>query len=291
MTENSVAILHMCKVLSVTDDMAGQRIQVRLPKEDCSIKDDVDLPYCFPLLPKMFYCMPKVNEAVIVITYNDSTNLRHYIGPIISQQYAMRFDPFHYQSRVFLGTDNVATPLPNPKNDPENEGSCPGPDDVAVQGRTNTDIILKDNDVRIRCGFKKTPIGPAKNTLHFNRTDLSYILMRYRKSKDHKGKEYSSSVNIVADRINLLSHDSKNLFTLNDRKDLISDEEMKKILKEAHPLVYGDELIEFLMKFIQKVFKTHTHPFAQDPPIFDSSQEAILNTDLNSMLSQSVRTN
>ena len=168
----------------------------------------------------------------------------------------MHFDPYNYQSRVFLGTNNVATPLPHPDNDPENEGSCPNRDDVAVQGRGNADIILrydkarKYDDVRIRCGFKKNPTGPVKNALHFNRTDLSYILMRYKKTKDHKGNEYCSSVNIVADRINLLSHDSKNFFTLNDRKDLISDEEMKKILKVAHPLVYGDELIEFLKDFI-----------------------------------------
>ena len=114
--------------------------------------------------------------------------------------------------------------------------------------------------------------------------------MRYKRLKDHNNNEFSSVVNVVADRINLLSHNSKNLFTMNDRKDLITDEELLKILKQAHPLPYGDELIDFLKKLIE-VIRTHTHPFSMDPPCFTTPQIEVLETPLENMLSQSIRIN
>ena len=159
-----------------------------------------------------------------------------------------------------------------------------------IQGRQNADLILKDNEVRLRCGFKREPNGNPQNTLLFNREDLSYIQMKYKKLKDHNKNDFASSINIVADRINLLSHDSKTPFTLNDRKSLITDEELVKILEKAHPLPYGDELIEFLKQLIE-VIRTHTHPFAMDPPCFTTPQDNVLNTDLDQMLSESIRIN
>ena len=114
--------------------------------------------------------------------------------------------------------------------------------------------------------------------------------MKYKKLKDHEKKDFSSSINIVADRINLLSHDSKTPFTLNNRKDLITDEELVKILEQAHPLPYGDELMDFLKQLIE-VIRTHTHPFSMDPPCFTSPQTQVLNTNLNDMLSKSIRIN
>ena len=77
---------------------------------------------------------------------------------------------------------------------------------------------------------------------------------------------------------------------MNDRKDLITDEELLKILKEAHPLPYGDELIDFLKKLIE-VIRTHTHPFSMDPPCFTTPQIEVLETPLENMLSQSIRIN
>lgn len=280
----------LCRVLSVTDEQAGGRIQVRFIPEDEDITDDKDLPYCFPLIPKMMHCLPKVNETVVVILPGAPKSNRFYIGPIISQDYRMNFDPFDFQSRMFLGTGNIGGVLPNPDNDPENEGTCPDIEDIALRGRKDADLILKDREIRLRCGFKKYPTGPAQTSLHFNREDLGYILMRYKKSKDHKGKDYSSSINLVADRINLLSHDSPEVFALSDRKDLITDDEMKTILEKAHPLVYGDDLVAFLQDLVD-IIRNHSHSFAGLPPSFSAQDEVVLQADLNQILSKSVRTN
>lgn len=108
--------------------------------------------------------------------------------------------------------------------------------------------------------------------------------------QDEKNKDFSSCINLVADKINLLTHNSKTNFNLNDRKKLITEEEQLKIEQDAHPLVFGDELVEFLQNLIS-VIRTHTHPFAMDPPCFTEPQTKILNTDLNNLLSKSIKCN
>lgn len=285
-------IFRECEVLSVNDDQAGLRIKVRIYPDDNECKTINDLPYCYPLMPKHFHINPKVGEMVLIITnvIGETTDRRWFIGPIISQQYALNYDPFKFSARSILDNGKVVSPLPRPELNPDNDGTCPDREDIAIQGRQNTDLILKDNEVRLRCGFKKEPNGLPKNALLFNSEDLSYIQMKYKRLKDNKGREFSSSINLVADRINLLSHDSRTPFTLNDRKSLITDEELVKILENAHPLIYGDDLVSFLKQLIE-VIRTHTHPFAMDPPCFTTPQNKVLNTDLDNMLSQSVRTN
>lgn len=185
--------------------------------------------------------------------------------------------------------DKVFSPFPSPDGDGENEGTIPEREDIAIRGRGNSDFVLTDNDIRMRCGFKKTPHSSVDTKLHFNSEDLSYILMRYRKGKDEVG-EYNSSVNIVADRINLLSHDSKDYFDLGDRKDLITDKEMENILSKAHELPYGDVLVDFLKKFID-VFNRHTHPFSGKEPSLNAADTQTLAPNWENMLSKSVRIN
>ena len=283
-------IFRECKVIWVEDEQAGLRIKVKLDPEDNYLKEE-DIPWCYPLLPKHFHINPKIGELVLVITsiLEVSNSHRWFIGPIVAQQYGLQNENY-LNAQALLENGTVTKPFPNPKLNPDNDGTCPDREDIAIQGRQNADLILKDNEVRLRCGFKRFPRGEAKDTLLFNREDLSYIQMKYQRLKDHKGKDFASSINIVADRINLLSHDSKTPFTLNDRKALITDEELVKILEKAHPLPYGDELIEFLKQLVE-VIRTHTHPFAMDPPCFTTPQTEVLNTDLNEMLSNSIRIN
>lgn len=279
------------EVISVQDDNAGMRIKVRLEPYDNN-KALEDIPYCFPLLPKHIHCNPKVGECVLVFlsTMGATDGQRWFIGPIISQQYNLDYDPYKYRSRVLLSGDYNGQPYPNPKVNPDNNGSCPEREDIALQGRGNSDVILKKHDALVRCGFKMDGAGNQRDRLRFNREDLSYMLMRYKDSVDSKGKPYSSSINLVADRINLLSHDSSDVFNLSDPDDLITDDTMQEILASAHQLPYGDKLVEFLRKFIE-VFRTHVHPFPKLPPSLTEPQQNVLATDLQSMLSESIRIN
>lgn len=290
--KNDDIIIRLCEVLSVEDDNAGLRIKVRIDPDDGDVQYVDDLPYAFPLLPKLIHVNPKVGECVMVIlsTQGQSNGNRWFIGPLISQQYMTNYDPFKFSSRCLLEGQQVARPLPNPSQNPLNNGTIPEHDDIALQGRQNTDVILKDNELRIRCGFKKYPLGKPKDTLTFNDVDLGYIQMKYKQMKDNNGNNFSSVTNIISDRINLLTYDSANYFNMTDPTSLITDDELLKILENAHPLPYGDRLMDFLSKLI-KIFREHTHPFPMDPPCFTQPEKQILATDLTKMLSQGVRIN
>lgn len=287
-------LIRFSEVLSVYDDNDGLRIKVRLKEDNFNDYPTTDdLPYCFPLLPKHIHINPKIGECVLIFlsAMDKAKSNRFFIGPLTPQAYFLNYSSYYKEAKSLLVGGNANYVLPKPEMNPENSGSCPEREDIAIQGRQNADVVLRNDELRLRCGFKKNPNSSmAKNALLFNREDLSYIQMRYKKMKDEKNREFYSCINMVADRINLLSHDSKNSFTLNDRKDLITESEQLRILKEAHPLPYGDELIEFLKKLID-VFRMHTHPFSMDPPCFSTPQLQVLQTPLNNMLSQSIKIN
>lgn len=318
-----------CTVEYVDDPDKALRIKVRIApydigkkinQEPCVENDYDGVPWCFPLLPKMMHVNPKVGELVIVFCQDPGSpfSQRLFLGPVISQDYMMGYDyDFAYKSqngtateqpssqiggianllskssarRMLTGStgDRTYTPLPNPDNDAENNGTIPNREDIALRGRGNTDIILTDDDIRIRCGFKTAPNSSIKTKLNFNKEDLGYILMRYRKGQDEFGT-YNSSVNVVADRINLLSHDSNDKFNLGDSAKLISNKEMEGILKQAHELPYGDVLVDFLKKFVD-VFSKHTHPFPGIPTRLNEADMQTLSPNWDNMLSKSIRIN
>lgn len=287
-------LFYITKVVSTTDDQDGYRIKVRISPFDNDKTDD-ELPYVFPLLPKHLHVNPKVGESVVVMFQEMGKNLsnRFFIGPIISQPYTMGQDPSEFSATSLLSGFHAGnTPQPQVKMDPENNGVLPIRTDIALEGRYNSDVVLKDSEVRIRCGYKKTPKAEKRtDRLHRNGRDQAYIQMKYGYAKDAEGKDYSSITNIVSDRINILSHDSTDYFDLNDPEKLISDDTIEKIFKEAHPVVYGDVLVAYLKKLVE-IFRTHSHPFAMDPPCLDSTQAAAINPgQLESMLSTSIRVN
>lgn len=287
-------IISIAQVKRVDDIANGNRIKVRIDPYDIIYDTDDDLPYCFPLLPKLVHVYPKIGEYVLVIFQNsaEKTGQRFYIGPVISQDYDLYYAKLTSQVKSLLAGKPLYPPLINPERNAENIGTLPDREDVSIRGRSNSDIILKPSEIRLRCGFLKNPeASDVDKKLEFNREDLAYIQMKYNKNmKDEQGRDYSSLINIVADRINLLSHDSITPFELNDRNELITNDMLERIQSEAHPLVYGDELINFLKKLIQ-VFRTHTHPFVMLPPTFNAADTGTLNTDLDKMLSQAVKIN
>lgn len=294
-TEDPI-IIRICKVLSVVDDKAGLRIKVRLEPEDGDIDNDSDLPYCFPIMPKMIHINPKVGESVLVFlsVQGRPRGARFFLGPLIAQPYGMDFDPHDFTARAFLPNFLSRTDLllPDPKLNPDNDGTLPDREDIALLGRANSAVVLKDSETRLLCGHKKNPKGPRKTSLEFNRKDLGYIQMRYKKMQDRKKNDFASVINIVADRINLLSHQSPDQYDMNDRKKLIKDEELLNILENAHPMVYGDQLIQFLKELIE-VIRTHGHNFTNEEPDLTEGQKNVLNAEerLDNMLSKTIRFN
>ena len=65
------------------DSADGLRVRAELIDDKAQNLEDV--PWAVPLLPKVFHVIPKVGEAVVVVSdvANNPRAQRYYLGPII----------------------------------------------------------------------------------------------------------------------------------------------------------------------------------------------------------------
>ena len=260
--EGKINGVRFCKVISISDDTDADRIKVRLSPEDNN-KSDTELDFAFPILPKMLHIKPKVGEAVLVLlaTMNDGNSQRYYIGPVISQDHKLNFDPYFCGADSFLRGAYKKFDVA-PRMNPDQQGILPKDDDIVIRGRKNADIQITDNDVIIKSGVKV--VNESNNyEMSFNTKNPSYIKTRYHTEPLIDGSKSTST--IVGDKILLLSNTSPNYFNLTDRNDLITDKELNNVIDSAYKLPYGEKLVEFLKIFV-KAFNNHTHNYPMLPP-------------------------
>lgn len=291
------------------DDASALRIKVRLDS-DRNTKTDEMLPYAFPLLPKTMQSVPKVGEGVFVFTakINENDSQRYYIGPIISQpqfmeecRYMQGFgDAVSLIKEAKPGKNLPLTSIGRAKS--LTKGAYPEPNDVAIVGRGQEDVVLKyrnskdigyASEIDIRAGIRVQPtdnsIKYLKGNVVFNTDSPSYIQVKYKangmcgikngegdnvpdKYESRDARQGKSVVNIVADKINLISHKDSAQFgdLITNRDTLVLEEEMDNIMSQMHRAVYGDELIT-LLKLMIEVIRTHTHPYSMMPPTQDGT--------------------
>jgi hypothetical protein len=263
------------EVVSVYDEKNLGRIKVKLfgstsAGGDKNITKE-DLAWCTPMLPKVFSVTPKVGEAVIIFQFNQ--NLTHadrlYLGPIISQPNKLRKDAFIETALAGFNFGHQETSS-DIRLRPELAGVFPNIDDISVQGRFNTDITQKENEVVIRAGKfvevaknSETPYG-----IEFNKTSQGYFQLKNNTSIGNNQK--GTMTNIVSNKINLLTHNGSPSFNLNNKNGLISDFELLKIISPeelggAHRLPFGDVLLEYL-KLLKNALLLHVHNNNGLPP-------------------------
>lgn len=286
-------MIKMAQVESVMDDADGLRIKARL-SQDGSISTR-DLPYAFPLLPKTIQSVPKVGEGVLIFFSeigNNQSN-RFYIGPVLSQPQYQEYESYFYGrgSTLSLLQGGSLKPLEKISNFDATRGAFPKVNDVALVGRKTEDIILKDGEVDIRCGIrgKAAYHESLLGDVIFNTQSPSYIQLKYKKGLCTNNKQEADSViNMVADKINLISHRDTNYFNLTDQDELIKESDMDMIMSKLHQLPYGDVLVEVLQK-MRNAIVNHVHPYPGLPPCLDQHVVALNGTDLNKILSDNVR--
>lgn len=286
-------LIKMAQVESVIDDADGLRIKARL-SQDGTIATK-DLPYSFPLLPKTIQSVPKVGEGVLIFFSelgNNNSN-RFYIGPVLSQPQFQEYESYFYGrgSSVSLMQGSSVKPLEKISNFDATRGAFPNVNDVALVGRKTEDVILKDGEVDIRCGIR----GKAANhesllgDVIFNTQSPSYIQLKYKKGLVvSEGREADSVINMVADKINLISHRDKNYFNLTDQDELIKESDLDTIMSQLHQLPYGDILLDVLIK-MRNAIVNHVHPYPGLPPCLDQHIVSLNGTDFNKILSDNVR--
>ena len=100
----------------------------------------------------------------------------------------------------------------------------------------------------------------------------------------------SSVLNFVANKINLISHDGEHTFDITNPEKLITDDVQEKINNGAHPLVYGDKLVEFL-EYVKRYVALHTHVYHGVPATDALNKINVLNFDLDSILNKNINSN
>jgi len=254
-----------------------------------------NLTNCFPLLPKHLNVVPKVGEAVLIFTFDDGTKYadRFYLGPIISSPLTLKNDAIDKTALAGLSISPV-TPNVDVDTIKDAQGVFPKISDIALQGRDNSDIIFKENQAILRAG--QHVFGDNKI---FNKTNPAYIQLKFnaklKESENRSDKgEYGSVANVVANKINLLTHkEGAPRFTLTNQDDYISESELLKILDEAHPLVFGDTLLEYLKK-LEMAFMNHVHRFPGLKPTATQGENFLkeyLEYPMETLLSKNVKTN
>lgn len=293
------------KVVSIADEFDGGRLKVKIIPEDNRI-NDADLPYAFPLLPKLLHIRPKVGESVLIISAieGDNRGQRYYIGPIISQPQYINKDDIEHSSALLRG--GKAEESQAPSTNANSIGAYPTDDDVAIIGRRNTEIILRETDkennvseIDIRCGVRVDNNPPIPASL--NKDHPAFIQVRH--SPLGLGTDYplingNSAINIVADSINLVSPKSVSPSikpigdsdSITPNAPLINDETMQQIINKCHCLPYGDVLVQFLELF-RRAFINHTHSWPTNPPCDDFNKLMLNNFTLDTMLSKNIRIN
>lgn len=293
-------VIRFGRVTNIDDPHGGDRIQVRTTFDN-PLEKNKDLPYYIPLLPKMLHIKPKVGELVLVISMaaGDFNNFNYYIGPLISQE-----------DKLFYEDSNAAIRLtetgyigwgPNPHLKKGVKPTLyPAPDDIAIEGRKDTGIQLKNEEVRIKAGVKVVnSLGrePKNNT-----ETPAFISLKYYPENNYETDGFKSTATIVADKINLIGTHTTDPATkeipvteskdtnAKDKDNLISDSAMKELLNKAHQIPYGDKLIEFL-DILRTAFAKHVHPFPTMAPCNDENMKAVATYDLQGTLSDNVRIN
>jgi hypothetical protein len=294
-------IFYYAEVIDDYDPLGTGRIKARIKQLDKDYSD-AELPWTFPLMPRFFNVVPKKGEGVRVLQYtidrNKSDINRSYIGPIIGQDQELEFQ----DKRTSLGTQSdigAANALKSTDYVKDAKGVYPNPQDVSIQGRDNTDIILTSAKIDLRAG--KFELG---NPLKLNRKNPARIQLDL--------IDVNQSVaNIIADKINLISYTGQPVAPFNNLLDEGLDSSGNKLQTYLggtgklttdnlpvggilHPLVYGDRLVEFC-KLVQKFVQNHTHPYGQMVPDVATDDSDGINKitqfNFSSMISHRIRIN
>ena len=282
------------------DSADGLRIRAELIDDKAQSLEDV--PWAVPLLPKVFHVVPKVGEAVVVVSdvANNPRAQRYYLGPIISQPQYMAYTD--NDDAMSTSKNTRYNPIEKISNFDATRGSFPNNDDVALVGRGSEDVTLKydegnkKSEVNLRAGIRKEPSKSGFNGLFgnvmFNDIDPAYIQLKYKNNlatkQDHS---VSSMINMVADNINLISNKDNNVSdSIHDKEMLIKDEDSDKVMDKLHQVPMGDKLVE-LLTIMRGAIMHHVHPWAGmeqcgDWPGFINMLEKY---DIDSILSKYVR--
>lgn len=254
---------------------------------DRDIQDD-KLPFCVPMLPEHFHVRPLVGEMVYIFLENPSDNSapRYYIGPMISSKLKLPYQEYKEAVKIFDYT--IFNVNKNTKSEPKVASAFPEQADVAIQGRGDADLILRQREAYLVAGKFK------QNSTTINTETPSYLQLKQYDNVTTGPLKLYSQANLQSTNINIFSPIGK--FRDNSLSQFEKNEDLKSFGDFAatlHPVVFGDELVK-LLDLIIKLLLTHIHT-PQNPLLATSEskslQEYTVDGSLQNLLSKYIRVN
>ena len=293
----TVRNIYPAVVISIDDPLEQNRVIARIINLDQNgnikggrDRDTTDdkLPFCVPMIPEHFHVRPLVGEMIFIFLENPSDNSapRYYIGPIISSKFKLKYQDYKESIKIFdytiFNTNNSV------KNKPKVATAFPDQADVAMQGRGDADLILRQREAYLVAGKFK------QSSFDINTDAPSYLQLKQFNNVTVGPLTTYSQANLQSTNINIFSPIGKfrdtNLAKFETNEELKSFGDFSNTL---HPVVFGDELVK-LLDLIIKVLLTHIHT-SQNPllPISESDQlkEYTVNGNLQNILSKFIRIN
>lgn len=250
--EDDIKNIYWGEVISIEDETDGGRIKVRIDGLDNNLENS-NLVYCYPLLPKFFHLYPKIGEVVRIFLEDKRypQRNRYWMGSIISQPQKINFD--NKYSALSTTNSGISRPLEAPNNFPEARGIYPNKEDIAILGRCNTDMILRQRDVEIRAGKHE-----INDNLKLNKKNPASLRLTFEETTGTTTtpSTVSSSI-LMGDRIALISHTGNPKFKVVN----INSADRDKIFTDGHPLGRGDVIVEAL-ELLRRALLEHIHPYA-----------------------------
>lgn len=284
-------------VVSNSDPMGMKRVVARI----ISINDndeiiggrdrdtpDEELPFCVPMIPNHFHIIPLVGEMIYVFLENPTDNSapRYYMGSQINSPFKLKFQSFSESNKVFNYTNfnlNISK-----EGNIDATSILPKEGDIAIQGRSDSDLILKPREVFLVAGKFK------KGTFEFNTETPSSLQIIQKENLNSDLLDFYSQLNATSTNINLYSNRGKfrdpSISNFEINEDLKSFGELANSL---HPAVFGDELIR-LLDLIIKVLINHIHtpqkPALTTPELKELSSYTV-DGNLQKIISNHIRIN
>ncbi len=238
-----------------------------------------DSQVCFPFLPLHINIIPKKGETAKVILFDirNDQYVREYVGPLVPQLGdKLKESPNFPDARrgrpdYSLGYEQSINKIVTA------EGVYPKKDEIAIQGRDNTDIIFKPSEVLIRTS-KFLPNQPTvRNDINPGYIQLKTITPgKFNITKEiesttntefknllnnENGQKIRTDINLVSNKIYLIGRDDNSSII----KPYFNEEEEVNIEDKLHPIVYGDILQDFI-ELLYKWINSHVHPYHGKPP-------------------------
>lgn len=249
---------------------------------------DDKLPFCIPASPPHLFVRALVGEMVLVFLENPSDNSapRYWTGPIQNSKLKLKFQDYREAVKIFDYTAfNVNQKV---DNQPKTATAFPAQADIALQGRGDADLMLKQREVYLVAGKFKT------SSFDVNTDTPSFLQLKQYDNITTGPLKAFSQANLQSTNINIFSPIGKfrdsNLASFEKNEQLQS---LGDFANTLHPAVFGDELVK-LLDLIIKVLLTHIHT-PQKPlltiPESKQLQDYTVDGNLQNILSKFIRIN